>query len=175
MAQQKNTDYTNTFGIIEQFEMELLYRLEIGVDNGFCTMPDGKTVLKIDDKPICYPKNAFVNPSVVGFDPFFNRKLAYALFSMYTTILVKEKIASNLIIDNFFITSDVMVSGANKLLAVCRGRLGNTPIEWSSNRFRNETVCWMDLLFKMDNSEQLYSVMRTIDDAIDYVRSVEAL
>lgn len=174
MAQTKKPDYTDTFGIIEQLEMELLYKLEIGVDNGFCT-PDGKTVLKIDDKPIVYPKSTATNPMVTGFDPFFNRKLAYALFSMYTTIQVRENVAFDYVIDSYFTTSDVMSSGSSKLMAVCRGRMNGEPFEWVSDRFRNETVCWMDLLFKMDNCEQPYSVMRTIDDAIDYVRSVEAL
>jgi len=174
MAQQKKPDFSSTIEIIEQLEMELLYRLEIGVNNGFCTI--GKEVLKVDGKPVCFPKNIFT-VNVTGFDPFFNRKLAYALFSMYTVIYMKEYIGSDIRIDNFFTTSDVMASGANKLLAVCRGRfaVNNTPIEWSSNRFRNETVCWIDLIFKMDNNEQPYAVMRSIDDYIDYVRSCEAL
>ena len=176
MAQQKKEpDFSQVIETINNLETELIYKLEIGVDNGFCTL--NGSVLKIDGKPICYPKDTFNSYAVAKFDPFMNRKLAYALFSMYTGIYVRENIDSDIGIESYFTTSDVMSSGTNKLLAVCKGKFinRNIPIEWVSNRFRNETVCWIDLILKMDNSELPYAVMMSIDDYIDYVRSCEAV
>lgn len=150
---------------IEEIEFNLLYTLNINVNNGMF-VDNGNPIL-IDGKTIRYPKvdAEFLERSSINFDPFMNRKLAHYLFQRYAILRQMEN--PNFNVSSFFITSDL--TNPLALFAVCRTNFG----EYSSFKFTNETVCWIDLIHKMDGDDKSYNTMINIDSLINFERSIQ--
>jgi hypothetical protein len=164
MAKKKEQfDPTPYFTMIDEIEYDLIFKLELGVNNNICTEQDSRTLVQLDGKPICYPKIAFNDYNIIKFDPFFNRKLANFLFQRYVYIYLKEN--PNIQISSFFLTSELI--RPNEVFAVCRTNRGDIV----SNSFTNETVCWIDLLYKMEGCQYPYKDFYALDQAITFIRT----
>ena len=164
MAKKKEQfDPTNAVTMIDEIEYDLIFKLELGVSNSICTEQDGMTIVKIDNKPICYPKTAFTSRDIVKFDPFFNRKLANFLFQRYAYIYIRENPGIN--IQAFFLTSELIRPG--EVFAVCRTNKGDI----ASNSFINETTCWIDLIYKMERCQYPYKDFYYLDQSITFIRN----
>lgn len=165
MAKKKEQfDPTPYFQMIDEIEYDLIFKLELGVSNNICTEQDSRTLVQLDNKPICYPKNTFNNDyNIIKFDPFFNRKLMNFLFKRYAYIYLKEN--PDIQITSFFLTSELICP--NEVFAVCRTNRGDI----TSNSFTNETVCWIDLIYKMEQCQYPYKEFYKLDQAITIIRT----
>lgn len=158
-------DVNSVLETISEIEYDLLFMLEIGVNNNICVNSDGKPIV-IDGKAICYPKTLFENNfNVIKFDPFWNRKLTNYLFQRYIVMYQQEN--NNIHVTSFFITSDL--SNPSQLFAVCRTNMGDIQ----SNKFTNETVCWIDLMHKIEQVQYPYEKFLEIDSIITLLRNSE--
>lgn len=158
-------DVASVKKIIEEIEYNLVYALELSVNNGMFV--DNGHPIHIDGKSIKYPKVdiEFLERDSINFDPFMNRKLAHFLFQRYAILRQCEN--PNLQISSFFITSDL--TNPTALFAVCRTNFG----DYNSSKFTNETVCWIDLIHKMENVQYSHNVMNDIDMVINIERSIQ--
>jgi hypothetical protein len=164
MAKKKETfDTGKALNMISDIEYDLIFRLRMSVNNNICMEEDGRTLIQIDNKAICYPKETFNDYNIIKFDPFFNRKLANFLFQRYVYIYLKEN--PNIQISSFFLTSELI--RPNEVFAVCRTNRGDIV----SNSFTNETVCWIDLLYKMEGCQYPYKDFYALDQAITFIRT----
>lgn len=145
---------------IQELEYELVFKLNLGARNSIITDETGN-VVQIDGKPICYPKDAINDHNIIKFDPFFNRKLTNFLFKRYVYIYMSEN--PGVEIQSFSLVNDLFT---HETFAVARTNRGDI----CSNRFSNETVCWIDLIYKMDNSQFPYKEFYDIDRTITYTR-----
>lgn len=172
MAKKKEQyDPSPALALIEEIEYDLLYRLEIGVVNNILLDSDGRTNLQIDNKSICYPKNAYDSHNIIKFDPFFNRKLAQFLFQRYAYIFMLEH--PEFTINAFWTASNMLC--LNETFAICRLTKEGYNGTWrdiQSNAFVNETVAWIDLIYAMDASRYSYPQMYELDTAITYIKNV---
>lgn len=157
-------DFNDELKLMCDLELELIYKLEICVDNGFLMQDDGKTVVKIDGKPICFPKNLYDNFNIIKFDPFFNKKINTMLFERFLAIYRKEH--PNMYIESYFIAVDA--TDMTRPIAVLRTGYG----DYTSTKFMNETVCWLDLMFKLDGEDRSKE-LAFIDCGITGIRNVE--
>jgi hypothetical protein len=165
MAKKKETfDVTPIINAMNDIEYDLIFRLRMSINNNICMEEDG-SLIQIDDKPICYPKETFNDFNIVKFDPFFNRKLAYFLFQRYVYIYLSEH--PDVSIESFSMAYELFNPTA--MFAVCRTNKG--IIE--SSRFKNETLCWIDLLYKMDKADIPYEDLANIDNGITWIRKEE--
>lgn len=163
MAKKKETfDTGKALDMISDIEYDLIFRLRMSVNNNICMEEDGRTLIQIDNKAICYPKETFNDYNIIKFDPLFNRKLSYFLFQRYIYIYLSEH--PDITIDSFSLAYELFNPTA--LFAVCRTNKG--IIE--SNRFKNETLCWIDLLYKMDREQASYEDFIYLDNTITYIR-----
>ena len=167
MAKKEQFDVTAVINTITEIEYDLILRLEINVSNNILIESDGKTLITLDNKPICYPKEAYNNFNVIKFDPFFNRKLANFLFQRYVYLYLREH--PGVSIDAFFLATEL--TRPKDIFAKCRTSIGDIE----SNCFTNETVSWIDLLYKMDNCQYPYNEFLKLDQGINFIKSMEAL
>ena len=161
MAKKKEVfDPTPTLAKIDEIEFDLIGRLELGVSNGICTESDSRTLIQIDNKPICYPKTAFNDRNIIKFDPFFNRRLAAFLFQRFAYIYMIEHQGAS--ISSFWTASNLL--NLDESFAVCRltNEYGITH-DIQSNCFSNETVSWIDLIYKMDMCQYPYKEFYELD------------
>lgn len=164
MAKKKEQfDPSNAIQMINDIEYDLIFKLELDVSNDICIEQNSKSLVQLDGKPICYPKEAYDNYNIIKFDPFFNRKLANFLFQRYAYIYMREH--PGIEISAFFIS--VELTRLNEPFAICRTNMGDI----SSNSFTNETVCWIDLLYKMEGCQYPYDEFSYIDKAISFIRT----
>ena len=164
MAKKKEQfDLTNALQMIDEIEYDLIFKLELGVNNNICTEQDSRTLVQLDNKPICYPKTAFNVYNIIKFDPFFNRKLCNFLFQRYVYIYMREN--PGLEISSFFLTAELI--RPNESFAVCRTNRGDI----TSNSFVNETTSWIDLIYKMERCQYPYKDFYYLDQAITFIRT----
>lgn len=164
MAKKKEQFDTNSIQLfIDEIEYDLIFRLNLCVDNGICMEEDARTLVQLDNKPICYPKTAYNDYNIVKFDPFFNRKLANFIFQRYVYIYAKEH--PNTQINSFFLSSELI--RPNEVFAVCRTGMGDI----CSNSFVNETTCWIDLIYKMEGCQYPYPDFYHLDKGITFIRN----
>lgn len=171
MAKKKEVfDPTPTLAKIDEIEFDLIGRLELGVSNGICTESDSRTLIQIDNKPICYPKTAFNDRNIIKFDPFFNRRLAAFLFQRFAYIYMIEHQGAS--ISSFWTASNLL--NLDESFAVCRltNEYGITH-DIQSNCFSNETVSWIDLIYKMDMCQYPYKEFYELDQNINIIRMME--
>lgn len=167
MAKKKEEafDASRALTMINDIEYDLIFRLQFSVNNNFCTEEDCRTLIQIDNKALCYPKGSYPNDhTVINFDPFFNRKLAYYLFQRYAYMYMAEH--PGVQISSYSLA--YMLNDTSKMFAVCKTNQGDIQ----SNVFTNDTLCWIDLILKMDNSQYPYADFDYIDQAITYIRKV---
>jgi hypothetical protein len=157
-------DFSNELTLMSEIEEELIYKLEICVENGFIMQDDCKTVVKLDGKPICFPKNLYDNFNIVKFDPFFNKKITYMLFERFIAIFKREH--PDVYIHSYFSALDA--TDMTRPMAVLKTSNG----DYTSNKFSNETVSWIDLLFRLDG-ENRYKELSFIDNGIVGIRKIE--
>lgn len=156
-------DTSRALQLIGDIEYDLLFRLQFSENNNFLTEEDCRTLVQIDNKAVCYPKDAYPNDhTIIGFDPFFNKKLAYFLFQRYVYMYMSEH--PNVQISSFSLAYSL--TDTNKMFAVCKTNHGDIQ----SNLFVNDTLCWIDLILKMDNSQYPLQDFEYIDQAITYIR-----
>lgn len=172
MAKKKEQyDPTPMIELMDEIEYDLIYKLEICVNNGILLESDNKTLLQLDNKSICYPKTAYDSYSIIKFDPFFNRKLAQFLFQRYACIFMKEH--PGFTINSFWTASNLLC--LNETFAVCRLMKDGYSSPWKdmqSNAFVNETVAWIDLIYAMDACRYSYPQMYELDNAITYIKTM---
>lgn len=162
MAKKVNKpDVSGALALIEEIEYDIICRLEISISNNI--LIDGKDVISINGKPICYPKDSYDNYNIIKFDPFWNRKLTNLLFERFIRIYSMEH--PDIQINSFFLTMDL--SRPNEVFAICRTNRGDIE----SNKFVNETVCWIDLIYKMEYCPYSFSNMKDIDNTISFLKT----
>ena len=161
---RKEMDIDSVMNLISEIEHDLLFTLEIGVNNNVCTS-EGSPII-IDGKPILYPKGSFEDSfNNIKFDPFWNRKLTNYLFQRYIKIFQQE---NGVYVMSFFLANDLPKSPMT--FAVCRTKEYG---DIQSNRFINETVCWIDLIYKLEKCQYSYEEFLEIDEYITFVRNME--
>lgn len=158
--------------LIDEIESNLIYSVELDISNNICVDIDENNIvtpLLMDGKQICYPKYIYNNFNIVGFDPFFNRKMSQMLLERYLKIYLARTHIDNpdLNIITMFLAPTAF--GSNQYMAVIRTNKGDII----SNPFINETICWIDLLLKLDDQQYDYNYMKNLDLYICYVREIE--
>lgn len=158
-------DVSNTKNRMNELEYELICMLDIEVRNGI--LSENNTPIHIDGKAICYPKidEINLNKYCINFDPFTNRKIAYFLFNKYVILRQMEDSLFNVV--SFFISK--YLKHPNVLYATCRTNGGDI----NSQPFTNETVCWINLIYLMENGYCDYNVFKNIDDQINLDRLIQ--
>lgn len=163
--EQPTIDIEAINAFIDEIEYELVFKLLLGVSNNIIVEEeDTNRIVYLDGKPICYPKSSFNDFNIVKFDPFFNRKLTNFLFQRYMHIYLTENPDKRVI--SYFLANDLFT---NETFAVVRTTKGDIE----SNRFVNETLCWIDLIYKMDGAQFPYEEFYKLDQAIVYMRNSE--
>lgn len=165
MAKKNQLDTTKALQMIDEIEYDLIFKLELCVNNCICLEQDARTLVQLDGKSICYPKTAFNDYNIVKFDPCFNRKLAHFLFQRYAYIYTREN--PNVDIMSFFIASNLFSGNGGEMFAICRTNKG----DFMSNSFTNETMCWIDLIYKMERCQYPYTDFYYIDQSISQIRN----
>lgn len=148
---------------MEQIEQELVMMLEINISNGIFI--ENGVPITIDGKTISYPKVQSEIPDKysINYDPFNNRKIAHFLFIKYAIVRMKEDPSFR--INSFFISK--YINNPNMLYATCRTNRG----DFVSHAFTNESVCWIDLIYIMDNYQ--IEDMGLFDSQINLERSLQ--
>lgn len=157
-------DITRALEMIQEIEYDLIFRLQMSVNNSILCEEDCRTLVQLDNKPICYPKEVFNDYNIVKFDPIFNRKLAAFLFQRYIYIYLSEN--RNIEITSFSIAYEII--NPKMMFAVCRTNRGDII----SNFFQNETLCWFDLMYKLEGCQYPYQDFAYLDSAITHIKEV---
>lgn len=156
-------DISDVKNEIENVEYDLLRMLEIGVNNG--VFVEKGMPIHIDGKSIHYPKliPEELDRYSVNYDPFNNRKIAYFLFNRYAVLRMMEGLS----VTAFFISK--YIKDPNNLYATCRTNQG----DYISHPFTNEAVCWIDLIYIMENGKSDYTLFNNIDMQINMDRILQ--
>ena len=150
---------------MSEIEYELICMLEINVNNGIF-VENGMPV-HIDGKSICYPKieSDGNDRYSINYDPFTNRKISYYLFNRYAIIRQMED--ESFRITSFFISK--YLNNPNVLYATCRTNKG----DFNSQPFTNESMCWINLIYIMENGFCDYNLFSNIDNQINLDRLLQ--
>ena len=163
----KENEITFLKANMSEMEYDLIMMLEISVSNGIFV--EGNKPIHIDGKSICYPKKEELigktDKFYINYDPFNNRKIAYYLFNKYAAIRQMED--PTLEIMSFFIAKDI-VDTDGKIYAMCRTNKGS----YTSDKFTNESLCWIDLIYKMECGS-VPELLNRIDELINYERLLQ--
>lgn len=147
---------------IDWMYTDLVYVLQVDIHNNIL-VDDNKKPILMDNKYIYYPSTLMYRDSnMIPFDPVMNKRLAQFLLQKYLTIYASEHYEMEIV--SFFISYSICDN--TKMSAVVRTTKGDII----SNYYTNESLCWLDLLFKLDNQDRDPIMLQKIDKYIDYVR-----
>lgn len=160
-------DVNEIKNIMDQIEYDLICMLEIDISNGIFV--ENGMPIHIDNKSINYPKidmNGVPDRYSINYEPFSNRKIAYYLFNRYAVIRQIENPYFEIV--SFFISK--YLNNQDYLYAMCRTNAG----DFISQPFTNESVCWINLIYNMENMNTIDpSVFRNIDTQINIERLIQ--
>lgn len=151
---------------MNDIEYELICMLEINVNNGIFV--ENGMPIHIDGKSICYPKietNGVPDRYSINYDPFMNRKVAHFLFNRYAVIRQMEDESFRIV--SFFISK--YLNNPNMLYATCRTNRG----DFTSQPFTNESICWINLIYIMENGCCDYNLFSNIDNQVNLDRLLQ--
>lgn len=148
---------------IETLELNLIYTLQMNISNNIF-VDESNQPIKLDNKYICYPKGLYHDFNLIQFDPVFNRKLSQFLLQEYLRLYITETQAN---VISFFISYSLF--NKDKICAVLRTTTGDI----SSNYYDNESMCWLDLIFKLDGQPIDNTSFQNMDKYINFVKEME--
>lgn len=151
---------------MSDIEYELIHMLEINVNNGIFV--EKGVPVHIDGKSICYPKielDGTHDRYSMNYDPFMNRKVAHFLFNRYVNIRQMEDMTFR--VTSFFISK--YLNNPNVLYATCR----TNKSDYISQPFINESVCWINLIYIMENGNCDYNLFNNIDNQVNLDRLMQ--
>lgn len=159
-------DTNHIKGVIDELEYGLICMLEINVSNGIFV--DSGMPIHIDGKSINYPKiemNGVPDKYSINYEPFTNRKIAYYLFNRY--VIIRQMEDPNFEITSFFISK--YLNKPDYLYATCRTNKG----DFTSQPFTNESVCWVNLIYMMEQGYCDFNIFHAIDVQINIERLMQ--
>lgn len=148
---------------MNKIEYDLICMLEINISNG--VFVENGMPVHIDGKSIRYPKietNGTVDRYSINYDPFMNRKVAHYLFNKYAIIRQIEDPSFR--ISSFYISK--YLNSPDYSYAACSTNKGIIM----SKAFTNESVCWINLIFEMENYKIDTELFKAIDTHINIER-----